>query len=81
MKMSGGIAPPFLIPALGGRELSASRSCRFIPWEKALSTHWIGGWVGPGASLDLAKILPLLGIESWRPAHSLSLYRLSYPGF
>jgi hypothetical protein len=25
------------------------------PWEKALGTHWIGGWVGPGAGLDAVE--------------------------
>jgi hypothetical protein len=29
----GGIAPPFLTSALGGGELSASRSCRFTSGE------------------------------------------------
>jgi hypothetical protein len=24
----------------------------FTPGEGALSTHWIGGWMDPGASLD-----------------------------
>jgi len=30
------------------------------------STHWIGGWVGPRAGLDVVakkKSLPMLGIE------------------
>jgi len=25
---------------------------RFTPDERAAGTHWIGGWVGPGAGLD-----------------------------
>jgi hypothetical protein len=36
------------------------------PGERALSTHWIGGRVGPRAGLDALekrKILPLPGIE------------------
>jgi hypothetical protein len=31
---------------------SAVRPGRFIPWERAPGTHWIGGWVGPRAGLD-----------------------------
>jgi len=37
---------------LVGGEWSASRSGRFTPRERAPSTHWIGGWVGPRAGLD-----------------------------
>jgi hypothetical protein len=46
--------------------------------------HWIGGWVGPKASLDVVeerKFLNIPGLELWplgRPARSQSLYRLSY---
>jgi hypothetical protein len=63
-----GIAPPFLTSALDGGEWSASRLCHFTP-----STHWIGGWVGPRASLNVmkkGKILPLPGIKPGRPARS-----------
>jgi hypothetical protein len=49
------IAPPFLISALDGGEWSASRPCRFIPGERALGTHWIGGWVGLSAGLDAVE--------------------------
>jgi hypothetical protein len=28
---------------------SASRPGRYVPRERALGTHWIGGWVGPRA--------------------------------
>jgi hypothetical protein len=42
----------FLTSALAGGEWSASRRRRFTPGEVALDTHWIGGWVGPRASLD-----------------------------
>jgi len=31
---------------------SSLRFGRFIPWERAPGTHWIGGWVGPKAGLD-----------------------------
>jgi hypothetical protein len=39
--------------ALDGGEWSASRSGRFTPREGASGTHWIGGWVGPRAILDV----------------------------
>jgi hypothetical protein len=51
----------FLTSALVGGEWSASRPGRFTP-----GTHWIGGWVDPGASLDDVenrKFLTLLGLE------------------
>jgi hypothetical protein len=41
-----------LTSALDGGEWSASRSGRFILRERALGTHWIGGWVGPRAGPD-----------------------------
>jgi len=41
-----------LTSALDGRELSASRPCRFTPRERSPGTHWIEGWVGPRAGLD-----------------------------
>jgi hypothetical protein len=51
---SGGIAPLiFLTSALDGGEWSASRTGRFTPRERAPDTHWIGGWVGPRAGLDV----------------------------
>jgi len=38
---------------LGARwEWSASRPRRFNRRERALGTHWIGGWVGPRAVLN-----------------------------
>jgi hypothetical protein len=42
-----------LTSALDGGEWSASRASCFTPREKAPGTHWIGGWVGPRAVLDL----------------------------
>jgi hypothetical protein len=45
----------FLTSALAGSEWSASRPCRFTPEEKALDTHWIQGWVGPRAGLDMER--------------------------
>jgi hypothetical protein len=41
-----------LTSALDEGEWSASRPGRFTPRERAPGTHWIGGWVGPGAVLD-----------------------------
>jgi hypothetical protein len=41
-----------LTSALDGGEWSASRPGRFTSKERALSTRWIGGWVGPTAVLD-----------------------------
>jgi hypothetical protein len=40
-------APEFLTSALNGGDLSALQPNRF-----SRRTHWIGGWVGPGAELD-----------------------------
>jgi hypothetical protein len=42
-----------LTPALCGGEWSASRPGRFTLEERAPDIHWIGGWVGPRAVLDL----------------------------
>jgi hypothetical protein len=42
----------FLIWALVGGEWSASRPYRFTSGERALGTHWIGGWVSPRTDLE-----------------------------
>jgi hypothetical protein len=42
-----------LTSPLEGGEWSASRPGRFTPKEQALGTHWIGGWVGLRAILDM----------------------------
>jgi hypothetical protein len=58
---SRGIAPPFLTSALVGGGWSDSRPYRFN-----LSTHLIGGWVGPKAGLNAVEereLLPLGGIK------------------
>jgi hypothetical protein len=66
-------------------EWSASRPYRFTLGERAPSTHWIGGWVGPRAGLDAVekrKFLTLPELEFQplgRPARGQSLYRLRYP--
>jgi len=44
----------FLTLALDGDEWLASHPGHFISVEKPPLTHWIGGWVGPRASLDAA---------------------------
>jgi hypothetical protein len=43
----------FLTSVLGGGEWSASRPGRFTPKERTPDTHWIGGWVGPRAVLEV----------------------------
>jgi hypothetical protein len=52
---SGGIAP-FLTSALDEGKWSVSRPCRFHPGETTHSAHWIGGWVGPRAGLDVMEM-------------------------
>jgi hypothetical protein len=75
----------FLTSALAGGEWSASRCHDFTPGERALGTHWIGGWVDPRAGLndvEKRKFLTLPGIELRPlvcPVHSQSLYRILYP--
>jgi hypothetical protein len=81
---SGGIAPTFLTSALDGGEWSASNSYRFASGERALSTHSIGGWVGPRTGLggmEKRKIWQFRKSNLNRQARSLSLYRLSYNYF
>jgi hypothetical protein len=57
------------------------------PWQRSPGTHYIGGWVDPRAGLDDMekwKFFYPTGTRSpappGRPAHSQSLYRLTYPG-
>jgi hypothetical protein len=50
MKTYGGVTS-----ALDGGEWSASRPNRFNPRERAPSTHWIRGWMGPRAGLDIVS--------------------------
>jgi hypothetical protein len=71
----------FLTSALVEGEWSASRPGRVTP-----GTQWIGGWVGPRASLkDVRRENSLLYRDSNSDpsvvaARSQSLYRLRYPG-
>jgi hypothetical protein len=56
----------FLTSALAGGEWSASRPGRFISGERAVGTHFVGGWVDPRAGLnDVEKIkfFTLPGLE------------------
>jgi hypothetical protein len=48
---SGSIAEPIL--STRHEMWSASRPGRFTPWGRSPFTHWIGGWVGPRAGLDM----------------------------
>jgi hypothetical protein len=43
---------PSMTSALDEGEWLASRPSRFTTRERAPSTHWIGGWVGPRAVLE-----------------------------
>jgi hypothetical protein len=52
------------------------------PGERTPGTHWIGGWVGLRAGLDVVeerKIFHCGESNPDRAACSSSLYRLSYP--
>jgi hypothetical protein len=75
----------FLTSALDGGEWSAwcPSHAFFNPGEKTPSTYWIGGWVGPRASLDAEVpvniLCPCWGSNPSRPACSQTLYWLSYP--
>jgi hypothetical protein len=42
-----------LTSALDGGEWSTSRPSRFTPKERATGIHWIGGWLGLRAVLDM----------------------------
>jgi hypothetical protein len=68
----------FFTSVLDEGEWPALRPSRFTPRDKAPGTHWIGGWVGPRASLDVAvkrKIPALTGTRTTtHPARSPALY-------
>jgi hypothetical protein len=73
------IDPLFLTSALLVHEWPASRPGPFTPRERAPSTLWLGGWVGPRACLENVvewKFLTLLGLEHQPlscPTHSQAL--------
>jgi hypothetical protein len=74
---SGSIAPLILCPRHWmGWVVS------FTPTERAPGTHWIGGWVGPRAVLDMVvkRKIPSPSRNSDRPARIPALYQLSYHG-
>jgi hypothetical protein len=82
MKAYGGVDVQihiFLTSALVGGDCQLHAPASFTPAERALGTHWIGGWVGPRAGLDdveKKKFFTLLGLEIrslGRPARSQSL--------
>jgi len=70
----------FLALGLDGDEWSASLSDRFAPRERAHGTHFIGGWVGPRAILDMVAKwkIPSPLQNSNHPVCSPALYKLSY---
>jgi len=43
----------FVTVVLDGGELSVSCFGRFTPEERSPGTHWIGGWVGLSAGVDM----------------------------
>ena len=50
----------FLTSSLDGDEWSTSHPCPFNP-RRNPGTHWLGGWVGPRAGLDIQRrALPLV---------------------
>jgi hypothetical protein len=49
---SGCIDPAFLDLGTSWRWMVSSCPGRFTPAERVNGTHWLGGWVGPTASLD-----------------------------
>jgi hypothetical protein len=59
----------------------------FTTGERAPGTYWLGGWVGPRASLDDVEkkqflTLPELELRPLgHPARGPSVYRLRYLGF
>jgi len=69
---------------IDGGGWSASRPSSFTPRWRSPGIHWIGGWLGPRAGLDvvLQRKIPSPRRESNpdRPAQSQSLYQQDCPG-
>jgi hypothetical protein len=69
MKTYGGVDVQihiFSTSALVRNKFLVSRPGCFTPRKRAHGTHWIGGWVGLRAGLDLGekrKFLTLTGLE------------------
>jgi hypothetical protein len=69
-----------LTSELVGGEWSTSRPGRFTPGERALGTHFIGGWVDLRAGLDdleKRKFLALPGLELERIFVENVIYKIS----
>jgi hypothetical protein len=64
------MAPSFLTLALDRDKWSALNPSHFIPWERAHSNHWTGGWVGPRADLDAVEWRKTLAHLKLNPSHS-----------
>jgi hypothetical protein len=85
MKAYGGVDVQihvFLISALVGCELSASRPCRFIPEERDGDGRWVDRKAGLD-DMEKLKFLTLPGLELrslGRPVRRQSLYRLRCRG-
>jgi hypothetical protein len=85
---SGGRAPPHLTLALDGSEWSASHPCCFSSRETVHGMHFIGGWVGPRANLDVIEKgkISLLPARNWTlipqsPSPYPSYYTHRYWGY
>jgi hypothetical protein len=51
----GSIAAPFFASALDGGEWSPSHSGHINPGDTASSTHYVGGWMGLTAGLEVSE--------------------------
>jgi hypothetical protein len=70
-KIYGGsedIAPSFMTSAPDGCKWSVSRPSHFIPRERVLRIHWIGGCVTQWVSLNTVEEKNLVHVRNWSPA-------------